>query len=86
MEKVLKELQYCIMVKDPCPYTLDKRISNSVVKDKYKLRAFFKGSYADNNMDNNYWKKVDYEFLEKRVGITPIVWYEFQGKHISIIN
>ena len=56
MDKVLRELQLTIEVEDPCPYALDKRVYNSVIDTKYHLRAFFKGSYADDILlDNIYW-------------------------------
>lgn len=88
MDKVLRELQHTIMIEDPCPYALDKRVVNSVIDTKGKRRAFFEGSYADRNMliDNMYWKKVNYEYLPKKKYGSNIVWYEFLGKHIQLVN
>ena len=85
--KVLKELQYTISVEDPLEYIIDKRINNSIVERKYFLIAFFKGSYAIRILLlDHYWKKVDYEYLPKKKGISDIVWFEFIGKHIQICN
>lgn len=83
----MKELQMTIMVEEPYAYSIEKRIVNSIVDRKYKLIAFYKSSYADENIDKNYWIKVNYSFLPtKSKGGTSIVWYEFKGKHIQIIN
>jgi hypothetical protein len=85
--RVLRELQHTIYVEDPCPYALDKRVANSVIDTKLNLRAFFEGSYADHMLiDNMYWKKVNYEYLPKKKYGSNIVWYEFLGKHIQIVN
>jgi len=85
--KVLKELQHTISVEDPLAYTIDKRIINSIIKRKFHLVSFYEGSYADRNMSlDHYWKKVDYEYLPKKLYSTDVVWYEFIGKHIQIVN
>jgi len=88
MDIVLRELQHTIMVEDPCHYALDKSVVNSIIDTKYNQKAFFKGSYADRNMslDNMYWKKVYYEYLPKKKYGNNIVWYEFLGKHIQLVN
>ena len=86
--KVLRELEHTIYVEDPLAYTIDKRIVNSIIERKYHLVSFFKGSYADKNIMllEHYWKKVDYQYLPKKKRGTDIVWYEFIGKHIQIVN
>lgn len=87
MNKVFEELQQTIMVEDPYAYTIDKRITNSIVKREYHLISFFEDSYVDRNMLlDHYWKKVDYHFLPKKQGSTNLVWYKFIGKHIQIVN
>lgn len=85
MNKVFDDIKK-MGVLDPCPYALDRRITNSVVDRKYFLIAFFEGSYADKNMDKNYWIKVKHSYLPEKKHGTNIVWYEFQGKHIQIVN
>jgi hypothetical protein len=86
MDRVFTELQMTIPVEDPCAYAFDKRISNSVIEKHHRgLISFFIGSWADKNIDKNYWIKIDYHFLPKKYGGTELVWYEFTGKHYQIV-
>jgi hypothetical protein len=86
MNALMKELQHTIIVEDPYGYNIEKRIKNCIVDRKYHLIAFYEGSYADKNIDKNYWIGVKYMYLPTKLRGTNIVWYEFKGKHIQIIN
>jgi hypothetical protein len=87
MNAVLRELRHTIPVEDPCCYSLPKCITNSIVKRQPRLVAVFKGSYVDrNDLLDCYWNKVEYAYLPTKQGTTPIVWYEFNGKHMRIVN
>jgi len=86
MNALMKELQNTIMVEEPCTYSIEKRIENSIVDRKSRLIAFYEGSYADKNIDNNYWIKIKYFYLPTKLRGNNIVWYEFKGKHIQIDN
>ena len=86
MDKVIKELR-CVSVYDAMSYQLERRYTNCIVDDTYKLGgmiAFYVGSWADNHMDLNYWKRVDYAYLPKKSRGTHIVWYKFIGKHARV--
>lgn len=85
--KVLKELQHTIYVEDPLPYFLDKVFTMSVVKRRYLLMSFYKDSRANRLMLlDPYWKEVNYEYLENKKEGRDLVWFEFIGKHIQIVN
>ena len=87
MDKVFKELQMTILVEDPLAYVIDKRIYISIIERKYNLLAFYEGSYADKNIDTNYWRKVTYSHLSSHTkNLNKLVWYQFIGKHIQIVS
>jgi hypothetical protein len=84
---VLQDLIKNFMVEDPCPYAIDKRIVNSIIMRRYFVISFYKGSCANDKIDQNYWKKVDYYYLPKTTkGMVELVWYEFFGKHMQLVN
>ena len=90
MTALMRELQKTIPVEDPFAYVIEKRILNSIVGRDYKCIAFFKDSYASKNIDKNYWiKATNYYCLPthyKHSPNTPLVWYEFTGKHMQMVN
>lgn len=87
MNKVFDDIKK-MGVLDPCPYVIEKRIINCIVDKKHiSLIAFPKGSYADNKIDKNYWKKEEYSaYLPAKKRGSDIVWYSFQGNHMKIVN
>lgn len=86
MDKVFRELQRSFPVEDPCPYALGRGITHSIILRKYHLISFFEGSVAPKKLDKNYWKEVNYKFLEDKCGNTKLVWYEFLGKQIQLVD
>jgi hypothetical protein len=87
MDKVLNELECCVMVKDPYLYCLSQQIRNSIIDRKYFLMAFYKGGVADRLFSNDiYWKQVNYSYLKIDAKRNNLVWYEFQAKHTQIVN
>jgi hypothetical protein len=86
MDKVFRELQNSVWVEDPCPYALGRGITQSIVSRKYHLISFYEGSVTTKKLDKNYWKEVNYKFLEDKCGSTKLVWYEFLGKHIQLVD
>ena len=85
-QKVLKELRRTIFVEEPCTYAIEKRIVGSIILRSYYCISFFKGSYAHQQIDKHYWKQVDYHFFEKEKFGRTLVWFEFQGKHMQLVN
>jgi len=90
MTTLMRELKHTIPVEDPCVYVIEKRILNSIVRRDHKSIAFFEGSYASNNIDKNYWiKSTNYYYLPTHLtkySLRPLVWYEFTGKHMQMVN
>ena len=86
--RVLRELQHTIYVEDPLAYYIDKGLIRSSQDRKHKLIAFYDNSKPSKDiLEDGFWKRVDYEYLPtKNKWGTTIVWFEFLGKHIQIIN
>jgi hypothetical protein len=87
-KQLLREIQMTRAVEDPCYYKFEKRIKNCLIKsNEGPFIAFYKGSYADNEIERMYWKKVEYQFLEKKDKRgRELAWFEFLGKHIKLEN
>lgn len=87
-QRVLKELQKIINVKDPLEYSISEKLYRSQADRKYFLIAFQYNSFACREiLSDGFWKQVNYTYLPTKAKWgTDIVWFEFIGKHIQIIN
>jgi hypothetical protein len=90
MTALMRELQKTIPVEDPCAYFIEKRILNSIIKREDKCISFYNDSPLIKNIDKNYWiKATNYYYLPTHLtqySLIPLVWYEFTGKHMQMVN
>ena len=84
MDKVMKQLTQTCDVYEPMEYLLEKRIISSIVDDTWKrggLIAFYTDSWAAKNINLNYWKQVNDEYLPDKVRGTSVVWFKYNSKY-----